>query len=108
MAIATSVQIAGDSSTRRQGLLGRGKIETGSGLWIAPCEAIHTFGMKIPIDAIFLDRDFQVSKIVLQLAPWRISICLRAASVLELQAGTIVQTGTKVGDRLKFERVPIS
>ncbi len=103
LSIATRVHIAGSSSARRQGLLGVGTLETGSGMWIAPCEAIHTFGMKIPIDAIFLDREFQIKKLVAQLAPRRISICARASSVLELQGGTIVQTGTKVGDHLKIE-----
>lgn len=101
--IATRVLVAGSSAARRRGLLGSGVLETGSGMWIAPCEAIHTFGMKIAIDAIFLDSEFQIKKLVARLPPRRISICIRASSVLELQEGIIVQTGTKVGDRLKFE-----
>lgn len=101
--LAQRVCVAGSSSTRRKGLLGTERLPNGAGLWIAPCEAIHTFGMKMPIDAIFLDRHFQVRKLRRHLPPWRISLCLSAASVLELGAGTAARTGTVIGDRLRFE-----
>lgn len=101
--LAQRVRVASDSVTRRKGLLGIERLSNGAGLWIAPCEAIHTFGMKMPIDAIFLDRRLQVRKLRSCLPPGRISFCLSAASVLELAAGSAALTGTKVGDRLKFE-----
>jgi len=101
--LATQVRLAGTSAARRKGLLGMGSLESGSGLWIAPCEAIHTFGMKMSIDAIFLDREHRVKKLKADLRPFRIAICLRACSVLELEAGTILRTGTKVGDCLLFQ-----
>jgi uncharacterized membrane protein (UPF0127 family) len=101
--LAHRVCIAGSSSSRRKGLLGIERLPQGAGLWIAPCEAIHTFGMKMPIDAIFLDQDFQVRKLRSHLPPSRISLCLAAASVLELEAGTAARTCTAVGHRLRFE-----
>lgn len=101
--VAQRVCVAGSSSARRKGLLGIACLADGAGLWIAPCEAIHTFGMKMPIDAIFLDRHLQIRKLQRQLQPKRISVCLSAASVLEVEAGTAVRTGTAVGDRLRFE-----
>jgi len=100
--IATRVRIAGTSEVRRKGLLGANGLAMDSGLWIAPCEAIHTFGMKMPIDAIFLDEHFCVTKIAQVLRPWRLAVCMRAASVLELEMGTIARTQTAVGDRLVF------
>lgn len=103
--LAHRVSIAATSSARRKGLLGIECIPEGAGLWIAPCEAIHTFGMKVPIDAIFLDRGLQVKKLRMDLSPARISLCLSADSVLELEAGTAARTGTAVGDRLRFEPV---
>src|SRR5882724_10908358 len=85
--LATHVAVAGTSEARRRGLLDADNLESGSGLWIVPCEAIHTFGMKVRLDVVFLDKDFQVRKISPDLGPRRISICLRAHSVLELAAG---------------------
>lgn len=99
--IAAHIRVAGTSSARRSGLLG---VETlkGSGLWIAPCEAIHTFGMRMPIDAIFLDSAHRVRKVRPDLKPRRISVCTSASSVLEVEAGTILRSATQVGDRLAF------
>jgi uncharacterized membrane protein (UPF0127 family) len=73
-----------------------------AGLWICPCEAIHTFGMKFPIDVIFLDRDYRVRKVRRELTPNRISFCLSASSVVELRAGAIAASGTQLNDRLEF------
>ena len=100
--IATRVSVAGTSQARRQGLLGEKLINLEAGLWIAPCEAIHTFGMKVIIDVIFLDRHGRVSKLVHNLKPRRIAICLKADSVLELASGNVAQSETRVGDQLQF------
>jgi uncharacterized membrane protein (UPF0127 family) len=99
--LATHVALAGTSEARRRGLLDAENLDSGSGLWIVPCEAIHTFGMKIRLDIVFLDKNFQVRKISADLGPWRMSICLRAHSVLELPAGAVARSGTQLGDRLE-------
>lgn len=106
--VAERVSIAGTSAARRKGLLGVEDLAPGVGLWLAPCEAIHTFGMKAPIDAIFLDHDYFVRKLRVCLPPKRIAVCLFAASVLELAAGTAARTGTAVGHRLRFDLPRIS
>ena len=100
-ALATQVSVAGTSAARRRGLLDAEHLAPGSGLWIVPCEAIHTFGMKVPLDIVFLDKHLQVRKISPDVGPRRISICLRAHSVLELPAGTVARSGTQIGDRLQ-------
>jgi uncharacterized membrane protein (UPF0127 family) len=100
--LAARVSVAGTSRARRQGLLGKERIEPEAGLWIAPCEAVHTFGMKTAIDVIFLDRHSRVSKLVSNLKPRRIALCLKAASVLELRSGKISQSETRIGDQLQF------
>lgn len=105
--LATRVQVAGTSSARRRGLKGVTELEDGSGLWIAPCEAIHTIGMKIPIDVLFLSKDYRVRKISAGLGPRRISICLPAHSVLELRAGTVGASGTQPGDQLSLSLFPV-
>ena len=101
--IATRVRIAGTSSERRKGLLNFEELPPGFGLWIAPCEAIHTFGMKIALDALFLDGRFRVRKTVKNLIPRRFSVCISAASVLEVEKGAIALSGTEPGDRLEFQ-----
>jgi len=103
--IARYVHIAATSRERRKGLLGVDRLAEGAGLWIGPCEAVHTFGMKIPIDILFLDRERRVRKLVSNLAPARISLCLIGSSVLELASGVIASTGTQLGDQLKFESI---
>lgn len=103
--VATRARVAGSSADRRKGLLALSAFEKGRGLWIAPCEAIHTFGMQMPIDALFLDGGLRVRKLVPHLRARRISVCLSAASVLELPAGTILDSGTQLGDLLDFQPV---
>jgi len=79
-------------------------LEPGEGLWIAPCEAIHTFRMKFPIDVLFLDKKRKVLKIKSDMQPGRMSACLRAHSVLELPSGTAAATQTVAGDQLELEK----
>ena len=102
--LGDNVAVAATSRERRRGLLGRGSLAEGEGLWIAPCEAVHTFGMRFPIDIVFLGRSHRVLKIREAVPRGRIAVCLRAHSVLELPAGTVRRTGTEAGDQLSLER----
>lgn len=103
--LTTHAGIANTSELRRRGLLKHETLERGDGLWIAPCEAVHTFAMKFPIDVLYLDKKKKVLKIRPNMAKSRISLCLTAHSVLELPAGLAAETNTKVGDELEFEKV---
>ena len=100
--LATSMLVAGTSNERRRGWLETAALRSGDGLWIAPCEAIHTLGMKWSIDALFIDKYRRVCKVAVDLRPWRMAVCLRASSVLELPAGVLAQSGTQIGDMLTF------
>ena len=100
--LARSVEVADHGATRRRGLLGRKELSQEEGLWIVPCESVHTFGMQFPIDLIYLDRNKQVKKVRSNVPPWRLSACLSAHSILELASGTIIKTQTMPGDRLEF------
>ena len=101
--VASHVEIAATSTARRKGLLSRTNLDPSAGLWIAPCEAIHTFGMKLPIDVVFLDRSHRARKLVSNLSPARIAVCLAGSSVLELATGSIQRSGLQRGDRLQFQ-----
>ena len=100
--LARCVKVADHGATRRKGLLGQEGLAAGEGLWIVPCESVHTFGMRFPIDLVYLDRKKRVRKVRSSVPPWRLSACLSAHSVLELSSGTIQQTRTRPGDRLEF------
>lgn len=102
--LACAADVADTSSKRRTGLLKHTSLPAGEGLWIAPCEGVHTFGMKFPIDVLFLDRKRKVLKVRADMARAKISFCLRAYSVLELPAGTAAATGTAPGDQLEFDK----
>lgn len=91
---------------RFRGLMGRPDLEVGEGLWIEPCNSIHMFFMRFPIDVLFLDAHGQVVRFLPQLAPWRVSgLYPKARGVLELPAGVGTASGTQEGDTVRLERV---
>jgi uncharacterized membrane protein (UPF0127 family) len=84
--------------TRLRGLLGTRRLEDGEGLWIKPSNQVHMFGMRYPIDVVFLDDDGRVLRVVHALQPNRISPRVKGAtSALELPAGTLSRVGLTEG-----------
>lgn len=100
--LATRLEVADRGPARRKGLLGRVCLHPGEGLWIVPCESVHTFRMKFGIDLVYLDRHKRVKKVRSNVVPGKLSACLTAHSVLELPTGTILDSRTEVGDVLQF------
>jgi uncharacterized membrane protein (UPF0127 family) len=105
--IGDAVISAESSTDRRIGLLRHDKLGEGSGLWIIPCEAVHTFFMKFALDLIYLDRKRRVRAVVRNVKPWRFSMCLPAHSVVELPVGTIDRTRTEKGDEIEFVQIQV-
>ena len=101
--LADSADVADSSEKRRTGLLKHTGLNPGEGLWIVPCESVHSFFMKFAIDLVYLDRDKKVRKVRHRMAPWRVSACLTAHSILELPAGVVEATGTLKGDQLAID-----
>jgi len=83
------LRIAGNAWQRLRGLLGHPAPPCGSGLWILRCRAVHTCGMRYPVDVAFLDCRGRVLRVA-RLAPWRAAWCRHADSVVELRAGCLV------------------
>ena len=104
--IADRVELAGSGAKRSKGLLGRSGLGQGEGMWIVPCEAVHTFWMKFSLDLVYLDRQHRVAKIRRNVPPWRLSACLTAHSVIEFAAGAIRESDLQPGDKLEFLPAP--
>jgi uncharacterized membrane protein (UPF0127 family) len=106
--LASHLELADSGPKRNKGLLGREGLAPGEGLWIVPCESVHTFFMRFPIDLVYLDRKHRIKKVRSAVGPWRLSACLSAHSILELPAGTIRATQTQTGDSLEFSPAEFS
>jgi hypothetical protein len=103
MVIAERVEVAGISFLRRRGLLGRDGLATGDGLYLTPCEWLHTFGMRFCIDVAFLSSSGQVLAVCHNLKPNRLSPFVWLASgALELKAGSLRSTNTEGGDAVQL------
>jgi uncharacterized protein len=96
--------VAASSWSRSKGLLGRSGLGEQEGLWIQPTSSIHMWFMRFPIDVIWAADDGRVIKLVVNIKPWRMSICRGAKVALELPVGAIARSGVQVGDHLVIER----
>lgn len=101
LTVAASVEEAKSYFARLRGLLGRRNLAAGTTLWLEPCDSIHTFFMKFSIDAVFVDRDLVVCKVVRNIPPWRLlTPVAHARSVFEFGAGQASPDRVGEGDQL--------
>lgn len=94
---------------RAQGWLTKASVDTGEGLLIVPCGAVHTYGMRFSIDVVFLDRAGQVLKLAPDVAPGRVALgpwlgllLPWTVQTLELPAGVLAASGLKKGQILNL------
>jgi uncharacterized protein len=93
--VATA-EIAATRAARRRGLLGRVGVD--GVLVLRPCRQVHTLGMRFPIDVAWCARDGRVLRTA-ALTPGRLSRpVLRAAFVLEAEAGAFERWRLASGD----------
>ena len=107
--LAGDVEVAGSVWARFMGLMGRRTLASDAALWLPGDNGIHMFFMRFAIDAIFLgkpgpDGDRRVVAAKQRLRPWigMVPLVGAANGVLELPAGTIEATGTRVGDVVRL------
>lgn len=99
--LSLGVSPADTHMARLRGLLGRMKLRRQDGLWVVPCQGIHTIGLLFPIDVIYLDERWRVIHLIEHLGPFRIApIRRQSSSVLEMPPRTIYSSNTQVGDKL--------
>lgn len=102
--VAEAAELADGFVSRLRGLLGRQGLPPGHGLWIDPCNSVHTFFMRFAIDVAFLDSELRVVRVVPDLRPGRLTrVHWTASTCLELAAGAFAQSGTLAGDQLRFQ-----
>jgi uncharacterized protein len=103
--LAFKVKVADSVVARLVGLLGKRSLEPEAGVWVVPCNSIHTIGMLFKIDVILLDRDLKVVGLHELVRPFSLtSPNFRAESVIELPAHAIFKSQTEVGDQMVIER----
>jgi uncharacterized membrane protein (UPF0127 family) len=90
---------------RRVGLLKDESLEDGTGILIEPCEGVHTFGMKFPIDIVFLNRQRKIVALHRAVPAGRLRMSLRAHATLELPAGSIERLGLQAEQPLEITSV---
>jgi uncharacterized membrane protein (UPF0127 family) len=96
--LASSIVPAFDRKTRNRGLLGRSSFPAGAAMVLAPCNGVHTWFMRFPIDVVFVARSGRVLSVRRAVAPFRLAFRMGAFAAIELAAGSA--SGTSVGDAL--------
>lgn len=97
--VAERCEVAESLTQRLIGLMGKANLDSKQAMWITPCNSIHTFFMRFPIDVVYLDQNNEIKKIDRGVKPWRVCLpVFSAQSVLELCAGSAGDL--KQGDKL--------
>jgi uncharacterized membrane protein (UPF0127 family) len=88
---------------RLGGLLVLEQLKHNQALWIAPCNSVHTLGMKYALDLVYIDKYNKVCALVANVKPWRASFCLKAKAVMELSAGSLQTLDFQRGDSCQWQ-----
>lgn len=100
--VLAAAEIADSLGARIRGLLGRSGYE--GALFLPHTKAVHSIGMRFPIDVAFLDHELNVVDVV-RLPPWRMTRPrLRCRGVLEAEAGAFERWRLRPGDQLELRR----
>src|SRR5699024_8427974 len=103
LTLANQVRLTTHLWGRLRGLRCKKKLEDGKALFIYPCQQIHTFFMKCPIDCIFIDQEYRVIELIERFEPWNYSKRVpKALGVIELPKGVINRTDTQMFDLLEI------
>lgn len=101
--LAARAELADTFVARLRGLLGKPLLRTGEGILLTPCNAVHMWGMKYPIDVAFLDSEGVVMAMYEGLPPGGRTRRHRGARyALEVPVRTLSIAGVKVGDPLRW------
>lgn len=103
--IAENVKYANTLLSRTLGLMFIKEMKGMDGLLLDPCNSIHNFFVRFSLDVVFLNREFEVVKVIRGFKPWRMTrIYFKASKVLELPAGALIED-IRSGDKLEVRGV---
>jgi len=85
---------------RLLGLAGMREMDSDDALVLPHCTSVHTFGMRFPIDVVFVDKDWLPIYIEHDVGPRRLLHSRFARSVIEVAAG---EAG-RLADGLRLRR----
>jgi len=101
--VVCALEMTESLGERVKGLIGRERVE--GGLHLEGARAVHTAGMKFPLDVAFLSEDLVVMRMV-RMPPWRIALPRPGSrSVLQTEAGALERWGVRVADQLDIREV---
>ena len=99
--VLASLEVARTRRARSRGLLGRDGIE--GALLLEPARAVHTLGMRFPIDVAFCDGEMVVLRVV-RMSRYRVSRpLLGSRCVIEAEAGEFARWRLCPGDQLEVK-----
>lgn len=101
--IIEEVFLADTFFNRLCGLIPSKDLEENKGIILIPCRQIHTFFMKISIDAVFLSKENIVIHIEHCMRPNKTTRYIKSAEcVLELSCGAVEKLNINNGDVLRL------
>ncbi len=98
------VRCATRALERLIGLIGQPLPAPGTGVWIEPCRAVHTVGVRGALDVVFVSRNGLVERVCTHVPPRRVRWSASARAVLELRAGEADRLGVRRGAYLCWNR----
>jgi uncharacterized membrane protein (UPF0127 family) len=100
-----NIEFAASFGKRFLGLMFRKQMPEDHALLLVPCNAIHTFSMRFPIDVVYIGADGVIVKIEEAVKPGK--LCKKVADakcVLELCAHAANKMGLTVGSKIDIKQ----
>lgn len=99
--IQDNLRVVATFSGRFKGLMFTRTFPKYGGIIIKPCQGVHTFFMRYPIDVLLLDGENRVIYQKIMLRPNRMTPFIRGAKIaVEMPGGTLQERPVSLGDML--------
>ena len=104
--VARDIRLARGLWDQFLGAMGMRMVAAGSALGLAPCDWVHTFFVRGPLDLAYCDRAGRVLRIEAACPPWRVGPRVRGAYVVWEAAANGLLGAVAPGDVLAVEEGP--